>query len=397
MGQKNARARRGSPIPFAVCVCAFAVLTAVLVWNQVAAGAQYERFVSDMPFHLNFVRNGADVQYSLFHLLLSLLLSLTGPQGLAWAMIVILALCNGASMLLLRIFISEPCVQGSEIAGTRYAADFLTVCLFFVSMLVLRLPGYYLYLAAWSGNPWHNPTYWFCRPFAILAFLSMVRFKRESDGGAVRAGTLVLLGVSNLAAAFAKPSFFLVFIPACFVYFLVDLIAKRFRPLGRYLLLALSLLPSAFALLWQNSILFVADAPSKLVLAPGAVWSMYSPCLPVSILLGVAFPLYVTVRLLVQRRFAQAGFPLHIALLSYAFAFAELYLLAESGARFEDANFAWGYCFALFFLFAVCAREFFFRDNTRGAGKCIGAALFAAHLGCGVWYFCHVFGGAAFH
>ena len=158
MHRNSARGRRYSPVPFALCACALTALTAILVWNQLAAGAQYERFVSDMPFHLNFVLQGASVQYSLFHLLLSLLLPLTGPQGLAWAMIAILALSNGASMALTRVFISERCSQRSEIAGPRYAADCLTVCLFLVSMLVVRLPGTYLYLAAWSPNPWHNPT-----------------------------------------------------------------------------------------------------------------------------------------------------------------------------------------------------------------------------------------------
>ena len=397
MHSKSLSSPRYSPVPFAVCVCVLTLLTAVLVRLQLDAGTQYEIYVSDMPFHLNFVLNGAQVQYSLFHLFLSLLLPITGPQGLSWVMTILLALCNGVSLVLTRIFIVEQNAFCSTQVDTRLRADFLSCSLFFVSMLIPRLPGYYLYLAAWSPNPWHNPTYWFCRPFAILSFLFMARFKSESDAGNVHARTLIALGLSTLVSAFAKPSFFLVFIPACFVYFLVDLVVRRFRPFGRYLLLALALLPSALALLWQNQILFVSDASSGIVIAPGAVWNMYTLCLPLSILFGVAFPLYVVIWLLVTRRFRQAGFPLHISLVTYLFAFAELYFLAETGPRAEDANFAWGYCFSLFFLFLSCANIFFLQNRPKGAAGVAGKILFLLHLGFGIGYLIYLLAGGGFH
>ena len=399
MDSANAKRRpeRYTPLWFWAGLALLMGAMIFLMMRQSVQPLHPDIYMSDIPLHINFIVSGDTAQYSLYHLIMSLFYPFVGADGLRWVTIVMMAGCNIASILITRRFLRER----AEGTGTRrLTIDGLTLALFTLSMIITNLPGFYPYLSQWTPNPWHNPTYIICRPFAILSFIYMVRFKEAFDARRPYAKYYLPLGVWTFLSVAFKPSFFLVFIVACALYMLVDLIVKKFKPLKAYLLLALSLVPGAAIILIQNQLLYhTAENANQmnLVFSFGEVWKLYTPSIPVSILLGLAFPIYVTVWLLCTRRFKQGGFMLFISLLTYAVAFAEFYSFAESNHRFVDANFAWGYCYSMFFLFLVGIVEFFIKDKSKNAAKWIGLAIFLAHLGSGLFYFGRLLTGADYY
>jgi hypothetical protein len=89
----------------------------------------------------------------------------------------------------------------------------------------------------------------------------------------------------------------------------------------------------------------------RVILAPLKVWSLYSPNVPASILLGIAFPL-VTAMLYPRETWADRRTLLAWAVLAVAiFQFA---LLAEE-KQLAAGNFAWGCYFADYVLFVLAS------------------------------------------
>lgn len=390
MVEKPAGTRRKySPLPFWAGAAVYTALDVLLLLRQVSGVC-----VSDLPAHLGFVVSGAQNQYSLFHLVLALLYPLVGEKGLGFAAAALVAGSNLLCLWAVRRFLRQ---RGS--AG--FAADALALCLLLLSMLFCGFPGFHRYLGQWSPNPWHNPTYALARPFAVLAFTQLVRFRGRLEAGAPWRRSAALAGLWTLLCTAVKPSFFLVYVAACFLWCLADLLLRRGRRFGAYLFLGACLLPAAAVILLQNALLYRSAAAgaeaSHIVFAPGAVWPLFTPSVPVSVLLGMAFPLYVLVWLVCMRRFRAAGFAYHSSLLAYAVGFAEFLLLAESGPRLGDANFAWGYAFGMFFLFLASAEVFFLRERPRAAAGWAGAALFCAHLVCGLVYFGGLLAGGSYY
>jgi hypothetical protein len=243
-------------------------------------------------------------------------------------------------------------------AGGTVAAFLAALALLFAMPLFNWWSFPDIYLGQVSPNVWHNPTAVVVLPLALLLFQS-------ASGLAIGARPRGLLTISapwravagasalSVLTCLTKPNYLLAFLP-CWGLLLADE-ARRALRAGRggrrpALVLAGLLGPTAIALAWQAR--HLAGTGGGVLLAPLAVWRLYSPNIPASLLLSVAFPLGVlALHFRTARR--QASWLLAAAVLS--FAVLEMALLAEPGARFTHANFFWGAYAANYLLFLESA------------------------------------------
>jgi hypothetical protein len=144
---------------------------------------------------------------------------------------------------------------------------------------------------------------------------------------------------------------------------------------------------AAAVLLAQSFYIFLSErSTTGLVLRPLAVWSRHTTNIPLSILLGIAFPLGVTL-LELRRGVAVRGLALAWA---FVIAGAAVYaLFAERGRVLTYGNFAWGYQIALSILFAFAVRAYLWhwRHAQRTSWSFLAVtALLAGHVYSGFYY-----------
>lgn len=137
--------------------------------------------------------------------------------------------------------------------------------------------------------------------------------------------------------------------------------------------------PTAIALVWQMRQL--RHEGGGILVAPFAVWSLYSPHIALSLLLSLLFPLGVVVLAWPAVRRAPV---LAFAWSVLGVAVAQMALLGEQGPRFPHGNFFWGAYAASFVVFLesaiVLAHE---PDSWRTK---LAWGLLAAHASSGVLY-----------
>jgi hypothetical protein len=234
-----------------------------------------------------------------------------------------------------------------------------------------------LYFGQMSPNVWHNPTGIFAMPFALLLFFLGLR-ALESP----RLSTMAGIGAAMVLSLLAKPNYVLAFAP-CFG---VAVLIAYYRAIGAGRIRVEDALghglvafgPAVAVLLYQYRTTFGAGRSDSPIFAPFTVWSTASPHIPISLLLGIAFPLAATL-LYVGSIFREPGVVLSWAVL--AVAVAMYVLVSESGERAYHGNFGWGTVFADQILFVACC-DFLLRQPAsnyrRGAFLMLGL-----HVLCG--------------
>ena len=375
---------------------AFVLSIVFLLYNQILSpiygvkrGLKYR---SDFDEHVLMATQQHAVEgYSLFHLVVRFASDLLSPSAIektpTYAIIAILTVCLSSYV---SVEVSRGYFRGLANGINSYKSDFLALSLSLLSMLVVYGQEH-LYLGVWTPNPWHNPTYSFAKPFALLVFIALVktlhRFTDEKSSGP----WLPTLSVVAVLSMWAKPSFLISFLPTValvLTFYLArgKLSFKHFASIGAILLPALLPLYHINQLIYESS-----GSTGSVMFAFSKVWGNYSSNIPLSILLGAAFPLYV---LFVERRRIDPS--ILLAAVNYGVAMLIFLCLAESGERMAHANFAWTVMSAMLIFFLVAMGKFFF--NSYGTWqRRIGLALFCAHLGSGIYYYGLVISGATYH
>src|SRR5262245_28720283 len=191
-------------------------------------------------------------------------------------------------------------------------------------------------------------------PFAAGNFLLAMAYERR------RTARLALaLGMAMLASALAKPNYVIALGPC-----LAGVAVWR---LGRSLWLrdvaalktqvahaTLAFTPVVLGLAGQYALMFGGHSvdSDRVLFAPFKVWGLYSPNVPASILLGIAFPLVTAV---LYPRETSSDRPTLMAWAVLTVAVAQFALFAEERCL-PSANFAWGSYFADYVLFLMaCA------------------------------------------
>lgn len=287
---------------------------------------------------------------------------------------------------------------------------FATAVLLVVSTIYVPFFSKYLYGGQGTPNTWHNPTTIAVKPFAFFAFwlfpLVLARPFRGRD-----IWYYVLLALVVLASAYTKASFVAVFVPAVCLMVLLRGSKEMLWKSSLVLLPCLALLAVQFfatfgqgadaepvMVMWQGKERAVF-APDQMIISFLGVWRTKSSCIPVSILLALAFPLSVLIcrfrRVIKDRHLSLAWVMVIVGILEYA-------VLAEK-RRFAHGNFAWGYYIAMQILFIFTMIEYlrWYRTQDRAgtqeqAGFWVTSGVLGLHLVSGFYYTAKILTGGSY-
>ncbi len=292
--------------------------------------------------------------------------------------------------------------------GREYAAAFVTAC--FLGFL-----GVLLYWFLWQGfgnkwktshivllclgllfvtalyMPWYNPQVYLgqssptnlaVKPAALLIFFVFVGLYRERE--TIPNRFLVLESFLLLFSCFIKPSFLQGFLPAMVLFLLIELVPNHGKSFGFSLKLALMCVPSGIYFIVQYLAMFDSTETRTIEISPFEVIGLDAPCPLFSILLAVAFPLFVLVMLGIKRIFQDKV--LWMAVLFYLVSLLE-YILFVERPEASAGNFEWSLQLALFLLFVMTAIRFFQTDWEKRWIRITGKCLLLYHILSGVWYY----------
>lgn len=379
--------------PFWVCLAVFFCVNLFLFYNQ-ATGGFRGAYTADVQAHIEWASEGGSVfdmpsqarSYPLYHILVNAL-SLFFNTYLAGSLPI--AAANTLSAALLYWYICGYAAKSPIGARkTLSASTALAFSLLIVSMLIIPLKtlgggAWHVYHGVYSPNPWHNPTYIIARPFAIITFFEFCALLCEGDGFSKR--RLVAFAAACALCNFAKPSFSLVFLPAAGIMLAAEFFAGR---RAHALAAAAAFIPTLALLAWQYREVYVLEAAETggggLALAPFSVWSAFSPCVPLSIVLAGAFGLVCAAGF--SRRIKETPVCFRAALLIYLFGLLEAALLGENNYRSADGDLFWGYMYGLFFLFAASALTLLSARGKRPVFERCAWGVYALHALCGAGY-----------
>ena len=308
----------------------------------------------------------------------------------------------------------EPAFAGALVSGVLMAAAFLAacrclkralpelpgwqsvlLCLAFSLVSAIYVPFFnrFPYLGQGTPNVWHNPTQIAVRPFMVLFFtMTYEEIAKVKESGferniPLKSGLLMafVLVLTNLS----KPSFVMVYFPGIFFMMSAWLIRYRLKNVKLTVQLAAVCIPSAALMLAQYLFIFVSEEGKGggVAIIPFKVAGAYTPSITVSLLLLLAFPLYM-LAVTIRRRAADAGNELSCCMLLAGL--LERFLLAETGTRMYHGNFGWGYqaSVTLFYLTAVrdYGKQFIGSGKKKGPAFIGASVLLALHLLSGIYY-----------
>lgn len=310
---------------------------------------------SDHPAHLNMAAALADdwrncLPHPLYHVTLVALsagnkIALPGIAATVLSMMIALK-----ANLIVRIL----CTTRGEVAADSTADQRMWPALVLASLLIMAmpLPNWWksgVLLGQPSPNVWHNPTTIFCMPIALVLFSSAVRsINSLSVSGCMLTGALFVV------CTLAKPNFPLAFAPCCALMLILRGI--HLKQWARVMGCGIAVIvPFLLLIGCQFMLAFGSASPDAagIEIAPLKVWSLFTPNITASTILGLGFPL--SVALAYPRRMYDDSH-LNWAWLTLAIALLQMILFAETGSRWMHGNFAWGMLFATAIVYAYSAR-----------------------------------------
>lgn len=196
-----------------------------------------------------------------------------------------------------------------------------------------------LYLGTFSGTIWHNPTYSLLKLFAVLAFGFFLEAYAAYREKCFPVKAWLWLMAMLFLATLAKPNFIISFVPAVAILLLADFLQSKGKAFGRICWLASAALPGLGLMMAQSLLVFNPESDTGVQFSFLGVLSLHSRNIKVDLVKSLAFVLVAALFLLPQV-WKAASF--RVAGLNLVFGLGYCLLLAESGYRFQDANFFWG-------------------------------------------------------
>lgn len=267
------------------------------------------------------------------------------------------------------------------------------------------------FLGLYSMNPIHNPTQMCVKGFSLVCLCLVYDiWKRQKDENyqgiffKVEKGLkryYIYLSVMLFLSALAKPTFAEMFIPAVALVMLCEWIARIIRKDGsaapyfrQCLTMLLCALPALGYMLLQFTLYFVLGgsygSEGTLVITKWLeVWSMYSENVGLSVLLGMAFPLFIV---LINARYFIKDDLGRLALACYGVGFLEAALLGESTVL-SFGDFLWPMMSGMLVMWVVAVMRLLALERTQADTGLkrnllnIAWSLFFLHVLCGFLYF----------
>jgi hypothetical protein len=285
-----------------------------------------------------------------------------------------------------------------------YSINLVVLVFSFVGPLYLPWIKAQYYLGTGSPNVWHNPTNNAVKPFAIaIAFLFIVVYQMDCSQKKQilkidfnkQIIYYCLFSILILISVFMKPSFIQIFFPAVTIFLLIEAIGSRGEKFKQCLKAALTLLPSILFFAYQYVKLFHSEGTTRVIISPFEVWHLWTPSIILSLILTLAFPLFVIIQ-----NWSKINHDKFFALciLSLLFGIMEFILFAEDGSQKLAGNFSWGYLLGCSLVWAVSIIYFFkyYAENKTENSKLkkfsisFGFGLLSTHFLLGASYYCYI-------
>lgn len=273
---------------------------------------------------------------------------------------------------------------------------FWAICILWMGPLYA--PGFNerYYLGQGTGNIWHNPTHIAVKGFAVLCFVWIVRLVNQDVEH--RKWEYFLLSIFLFLSALAKPSFIQVMIPGLGMYFIYDLLSNKGDKarLIHFCRIAATFIPSVALLGVQLIIVYFSPVTSMygergIGVAYGSVLSEWSDNLFISLLLTLAFPIFV---FLINVRGLLKDNSVIIAFFYGLCGWLEAAFLYEDGNSKMQANLTWGWSLSLLIIWMLSVIKYLdiIRDETISSKKrivclCLGMPILFFHVVFGIGYF----------
>lgn len=360
---------------------------------------QADQYPSDFAVHMKAIWRFQDptlhIAHPVFHFL-SFYISEIFPIGIGYSAVFVTAFFLTAASVLINLILADS-------LRDRFSGGFilfLTIALSWVHSIYIPFLCKNPCQGQSSSNLWHTPTTIVVKPFALVCFYGFVRLI-EDRRLQRQSWAIILAAVMIFLSVLAKPNFVMVFFPAVSLYLLI----RHTRRYDLYRITGLIFLPTLLLILYQFLSTFgVGGDPTtrerdRIVFDFLGVWHIYSKNVPVSILLGNAFPLSVLAfrfRDSLRNPYQWVGWMMML------FAIAQACTLAEQ-VKYNDMNFGWGYTITLTIVFVNAVIEFFRwmaepgrRSGWAGFGMAFCSIVFSLHLASGIYYFGRIITGRGY-
>ncbi len=395
---------------FIICIIAYSALMYNLFYHQAVQSMikQTDYYQSDMKAYLQTmlgVPSGYDFPYPIFFQVGKFFMLFTHVEA-AGALATMVF--NSLGIVILAYYMQKSLQESYAKLPYRDYMGFLTILLsfslFFISMLYtpdgIWLPGIkHKYIGVFSANPFHNATYLAARPFTIVAFFLYVRILDYYEERTYWR-EFFWFSLFLLLATMTKPSYTLILVSTAGLLMLYRLLRNKWQGFLRAFYLGMAFVPTFIALLYQFGGVFgknsLAGEDGGIGFGFAEAWSVHMDNIPLAIILGLAFPLYV---LLFHFKELKENTLYRFSWAQLLVSLLELLILYEKGKRFIDLNFAWGYMHGIFFVF-MTSLILLVQDTLEKRRRWYIIATewigYASHLICGIGYFLYIFKGEGY-
>lgn len=228
----------------------------------------------------------------------------------------------------------------------------------------------YQYEGQFTINPIFNPTHMAVKPIGLLCFMLAVDLILAYKGkerlyfeGIKSVRVLyVLFALFLLLSAFTKPTFMYMLLPAGVIYLLIDLVQALWERDGSWKKvwsfmwrIACASLPAIIYLLIEFAAFYLwggTNDDASIAIYPFlTAWHIYSPDVPRSLRLSMAFPLWMGFTNLKYFFKSVEG---RLALLGYVIGTTEFAFFVETGEKLTHLNFAWEMQSGMLLLWVIC-------------------------------------------
>lgn len=239
-------------------------------------------------------------------------------------------------------------------------------------VMALYVPWFnpYQYEGQFTINPIFNPTHMAVKPFGLICFMSAVdlilayqgKEKLYFEGIRKDRWLYVLFSLFLLLSAFTKPTFMYMLLPAGVIYLLVDLIQALWARDGSWKKvwsfmwrIACASVPALLYLLLEYAAFYFwggTNEDASVAIYPFlTAWHIYSPDVPRSLRLSMAFPIWMVVTNLKYFYKSVEG---RLSLIGYMTGTLEFSFIVETGAKLGHLNFSWPMQSGMLLLWVVC-------------------------------------------
>ena len=277
---------------------------------------------------------------------------------------------------------------------------FAAMCMMFAGPLFYKGINTSYYLGQLTPNPWHNPTTFIVRPLAIISFflyLSMLKKRAAWDSEINREKNrreecryFIIFSMLLLVSAICKPNWYQVFVPALFLFCIVDLILTKGKSFLFCVKTGFAVLPVCVWAMIQFWMSFGLHEGGGMYAAWLKVWTGYSPHIWGSILLSLAFPVYVFI-LCYKEIFRKKE--MLLCLILQGSSMGQFAILCQTARGGGTGDFVWGCYLSVFIMFMVAIMTLcdYRKQNGKNWKYYLGLGIFGLHVFLGGLYFIRIY------